>query len=74
MRTSMEIDRDLMAKALKVSGFKTRKAAVEEGLRLLVRTRAQGRGKNWASYFEAASRGSLPTRRQPPLDERGGLR
>ena len=32
-----------MAQALKVGGFKTRKAAVEEGLRLLVRTRAQGR-------------------------------
>ena len=43
MRTSIEIDHDLMAQALKVGGFKTRKAAVEEGLRLLVRTRAQGR-------------------------------
>lgn len=32
------------------------------------------RGKNWASYFEAASRGSLPARHQPPLDERGGIR
>lgn len=32
------------------------------------------RGKNWTSYFEAASRGSLPTRRQPPLDDRRGLR
>lgn len=30
----------------------------------------RSRGKNWASYFEAASRGSLPARRQPPLDER----
>ena len=39
----MEIDHDLMAQALKVGGFKTRKAAVEEGLRLLVRTRTQGR-------------------------------
>ena len=32
------------------------------------------RGKNWTSYFEATSRGSLPARRQPPLDDRGGLR
>ena len=39
----MEIDHDLMAQALKVGGFKTRKAAVEEGLRLLIRTRTQGR-------------------------------
>ena len=43
MRTSMDIGHDLMDQALKVGGFKTRKAAVEEGLRLLVRTRAQGR-------------------------------
>ena len=39
----METDQDLMAQALKVGGFKTRKAAVEEGLRLLIRTRTQGR-------------------------------
>ena len=39
----MDIDHELMDQALKVGGFKTRKAAVEEGLRLLVRTRAQGR-------------------------------
>ena len=62
MRTSMEIDRDLMAKALKVSGFKTRKAAVEEGLRLLVRTRSQGRlrelrGKlRWEGSFDKMRR------------------
>ena len=42
MRINIEIDPDLMAEALKVSGLKTKKAAVEEGLRLLVRTRAQG--------------------------------
>ena len=51
-----------MAKALKVSGFKTRKAAVEEGLRLLVRTRAQGRlrglrGKlRWEGSFDKMRR------------------
>ena len=43
MQTSIEIDHDLMDQALKAGGFKTKKAAVEEGLRLLVRTRAQGR-------------------------------
>ena len=41
MRINIEIDPDLMAKALKASGLKTKKAVVEEGLRLLVRTRAQ---------------------------------
>ena len=43
MRTHIEIDDALMAQALKVGGFKTRKAAVEEGLRLLVQTKAQRR-------------------------------
>ena len=43
MRTNIDIDDELMTEALKVSGCKTKKAAVEEGLRLLVRTRKQGR-------------------------------
>ncbi len=43
MRTNIDIDDDLMADALKASGCKTKKATVEEGLRLLVRTRKQGR-------------------------------
>ena len=42
MRTNVEINDSLMAEALKVGGFKTKKAAIEEGLRLLVQTRAQG--------------------------------
>ena len=42
MGINIDIDPALMAEALKVSGLKTKKAAVEEGLRLLVRTRAQG--------------------------------
>lgn len=43
MRTTIDIDDALMAEALKASGCKTKKAAVEEGLRLLVRTRRQER-------------------------------
>lgn len=42
MRTNVEINDSLMAEALKAGGFKTKKAAIEEGLRLLVQTRAQG--------------------------------
>ena len=42
-RTIIEIDDDLMAKAIKLAGVNTKKAAVEEGLRLLVQTRLQGR-------------------------------
>lgn len=41
MRTNIDIDDDLMARAQKVTGLATKKAAVEEGLRLLVRLKEQ---------------------------------
>lgn len=37
MRTNIEIDDDLMAAAMAAGGFKTKKEAVEEGLRMLKR-------------------------------------
>ena len=37
MRTNIDIDDDLMAKALKAGPFKTKKDAVEAGLELLAR-------------------------------------
>jgi len=37
MRTNIEIDDKLMAEALKASGLPTKRAVVEEGLRLVVR-------------------------------------
>lgn len=43
MRTNVVIDDALMGEALKVSGLKTKRQAIEEGLRLLVRTRRQAR-------------------------------
>ncbi|MBN1366093.1 MAG: type II toxin-antitoxin system VapB family antitoxin [Syntrophaceae bacterium] len=36
MRTNVVINDNLMASALKVSGFKTKKDAIEEGLKLLI--------------------------------------
>jgi len=36
VRTNIDIDDELMAQALKMSGLKTKKAVVEEGLRLLL--------------------------------------
>lgn len=42
MRTNIEIDDDLMRKAMRSSGAATKRAAVEQGLRLLVKTRSQG--------------------------------
>lgn len=41
MRTNMEIDDALMVEALKASGLKTKRATVEEGLRLLIKLRGQ---------------------------------
>ena len=37
MRTNIDIDDSLMAAAMRAGGFKTKKEAVEEGLRLLAR-------------------------------------
>jgi len=41
MRTNIEIDDELIRNALRVSGLKTKRAAVEEGLRLLIRLKGQ---------------------------------
>jgi Arc/MetJ family transcription regulator len=53
MRTNIEIDDKLMAEALRLTGLPTKRAAVEEGLKLLVRVRKQAqalkalRGLGW---------------------------
>jgi Arc/MetJ family transcription regulator len=41
MRTNIDIDDKLMAQAMRSSGADTKKAVVEEALRMLVRTRSQ---------------------------------
>ena len=41
MRTNIEIDDELLAQAMKATGLPTKRATVEEGLRLLVRIRKQ---------------------------------
>jgi len=41
MRTNVVIDDDLMDEALKISRLKTKKDAVEEGLKLLVQRKKQ---------------------------------
>ena len=63
MRTNIEIDDALMAEALRRSGAATKRAAVEEGLRLLIATRRQGnlrrlRGKvKWEGDLDAMRTG-----------------
>ena len=41
MRTNIVIDDKLMTKALKATGFKTKREAVETGLRLLIKLKNQ---------------------------------
>ncbi len=45
MRTNVVIDDDLMKSALKQSGLKTKRAVIEEGLRLLVELGRQSQVK-----------------------------
>ena len=58
MRTNVVIDDGLMQSALKASGKKTKKDAIEEGLRLLVQMKGQEkirdfRGKlQWTGNLE----------------------
>jgi len=47
MRTNVEIDDDLMKKAMRANGSKTKRATIEDALRLLVQTKAQGRILRW---------------------------
>jgi Arc/MetJ family transcription regulator len=47
MRTNVVIDDDLMESALKTSGIKTKKEAIEEGLKLLVQMKGQEKIKGF---------------------------
>ena len=65
MRTNIEIDDRLMRQAMRSSGARTKRAAVEEGLRLLIRTRSQRgirrlRGKvSWEGDLETSRQGRV---------------
>jgi Arc/MetJ family transcription regulator len=62
MRTNIEIDDKLMAQAIKLTGLPTKRAVVEEGLRLLVRVRKQAqalkaiRGLGWEGNLDEMRR------------------
>ncbi|MCC6394678.1 MAG: type II toxin-antitoxin system VapB family antitoxin [Bryobacterales bacterium] len=62
MRTNIVIDDDLMREALRATGLKTKREAVELGLRTLVRLKEQARirrlrGKlDWQGDLEAMRR------------------
>ena len=63
MRTNIEIDDKLMAQAIKVTSLPTKRAVVEEGLRLLVRVRKQAqalkalRGFGWEGDLDEMRQG-----------------
>ena len=46
MRTNVVLDDGLMRTALELSGFNTKKKAIEEGLKLLIQLNRQSRIKN----------------------------
>ena len=63
MRTNIDVNDDLLAEAMQLSGLKTKKAVVEEGLRQLIRLQRQAgirslRGKlKWEGDLEESRLG-----------------
>jgi len=63
MRTNIEIDDELLARAMAAAGLSTKRATVEEGLRLLVRVRKQAgaladiKGLGWDGDLDRMRRG-----------------
>jgi Arc/MetJ family transcription regulator len=66
MRTNIEIDDELMNEALKLTGLATKRAVVEEGLRLMVQVRKQARalktlkGLGWEGDLDEMRQGRTP--------------
>lgn len=63
MRTNIEIDDELLSQAMIATGQSTKRATVEEGLRLLVRLRKQAealadlKGLGWEGDLDEMRRG-----------------
>jgi Arc/MetJ family transcription regulator len=68
MRTNIEIDDDLLSQAMTAAGLSTKRATVEEGLRLLVRVRKQAealaklKGLGWEGDLDEIRQGRPPRR------------
>ena len=66
MRTNIEIDDALLSQAMTATGLPTKRATVEEGLRMLVRMRQQAeafanlRGLGWEGDLDAMRQGRAP--------------
>jgi Arc/MetJ family transcription regulator len=63
MRTNIEIDDELLSSAMAAAGLRTKKATVEEGLKLLVRVKGQMdafddlKGLGWIGSLGATRQG-----------------
>ncbi|MFO1084580.1 MAG: type II toxin-antitoxin system VapB family antitoxin [Reyranellaceae bacterium] len=68
MRTNIEIDDKLLSEAMAATGLSTKRATVEEGLRLLVRVRRQAKalaelkGLGWEGDLDEMRQGRVPRR------------
>jgi Arc/MetJ family transcription regulator len=66
MRTNIEIDDELMMEALRLTGLKTKRAAVEAGLKALIRLNKQKKildlaGKvHWEGNLDESREGRFP--------------
>jgi len=71
MRTNIDIDDALLSQAMTLGGLPTKRATVEEGLRLLVRVHEQSKalvelaGLGWEGDLDDMRQGR-PTRRAKP--------
>jgi Arc/MetJ family transcription regulator len=69
MRTNIEIDDELLSKAMAAAALPTKRATVEEALRLLVRVRKQAvaladlKGLGWEGDLDKMRQGRQPARR-----------
>jgi Arc/MetJ family transcription regulator len=70
MRTNIELDDDLLSTAMAATGLPTKKATVEEGLRMLVRMKGQVeafdnlKGLGWNGNLNAMRQGRRADRRR----------
>lgn len=66
MRTNIDIDDELLSQAMAAAGLSTKRATVEEGLRLLVRVREQAKalaelkGLGWDGDLDEMRLGRTP--------------
>jgi Arc/MetJ family transcription regulator len=68
VRTNIDIDDELLSQAMAAAGLSTKRATVEEGLRLLVRVRKQAKalaalkGLGWEGDLNEMRQGRSPRR------------